>query len=94
MRTTRPPPRRNPQPGGQGLKPFRAKCVDCYAPDMRVFMFLVMVLFSALAIGSVIAAIVLLANSNPVGGIIAVIIAGTLAVMAGSIGKSYRDTAR
>ena len=60
---------------------------------MRVFMFVVMVLFGVLAIGGVIAAVALLAMGNIVGGLIGVIIAGTLAIMAASIGKSYRDTA-
>lgn len=55
-------------------------------------MFGVTVLFGVLAIGAVIYGIAMLATGAVVAGLIGIVIAGALTVMAASVGKSLRET--
>lgn len=55
-------------------------------------MFGVTVLFGVLAIGAVIYGIAMLATGAVIAGLIGIVIAGALAVMAASVGKSLRET--
>ena len=59
---------------------------------MKWFMFGVTVLFGVLAIGAVIYGIAMLATGAVIAGLIGIIIAGALTVMAASVGKSLRET--